>query len=145
MLQKTFAEAPEMSAGWLSDKTYVVAKEDFTTGKLVTGATPTVWLEFTSRITWPGPEYHLIGGPVEERRRLGVRGFAHDSIKIEFPKAFDLAWKRLKETNAGDKFASRVDLYWVLYPGAKEPLYQFTTNLHSVISVGAYTGEVNGP
>jgi hypothetical protein len=133
--------APMMSQTFYSNNGIFTKKEDICLEKSDSGAHPDVWLQFTSKVYWPGPNYELQGGPIEIQPRLGIRGISIGSIKVDINEACDKAFDLLRQTNGGDKFVRTIDLYWVLYPGAEEPLYHFTTNVNNVITVGAYTGK----
>ncbi len=147
MSERTWQAAPTMLEEYFAKDSIFLQKEDIVREELTTGATDKVWLQFTTNWKWPGPEVKLEGGPCEVKPRHGLRAIPFDSTKVAIEKAFEIAWKRLMETDGGDKFAGTITLYWPMSmpQTAKEPWYTFTTNIHNVIHVGAFTGEVSGP
>ncbi|MCV6589328.1 MAG: hypothetical protein OIF57_09895 [Marinobacterium sp.] len=147
MSQETWKAVPTMSEEYFSENSVFLKVEDICREEMVTRATDEAWLKFTSNWSWPGPETRLLGGPVEVAPTIGTRPIPSGSIEVDIQAAFEKAQKRLHETNGGDKFIGTIQLSW---PGGApnictEPFYTFTTNLHNVIHVGAYTGEVTGP
>lgn len=141
----TAVYAPLMDEKYTSATRTFSKVEDISELKRTSGATDHTWLVFTETVSWPGPEYRLVGGPAEIPARLGIRGIPFDQINVDIKEAFQLAADLLHRANCGDKFVGSIDLYWPLTaPGlCPEPNYVFTTNCESVISVGAFTGNVH--
>jgi len=142
MSELLWKAAPTMTEEYFSGNGFFTKVEDTKTSELTTGATDKTWLKFTLLWTWPGPITKLYGGPAEIPPRLGIRAIPYGSIKVDYQKAFALAWERLKKINGGNVFAGSISMYWVLSPECKEPLYHFQTELGNLITVGAYSGEV---
>ena len=147
MSEQTWKAVPTMTEEYFSESSVFEKVEDISKEELITRATDEVWLKFTSKWTWPGPEVRLIGGPSEVEPRMGIRAIPYGSIKVDIEKALEIALERLRKTNGGDKFIGSINLYWPLTAPsvAPEPYYTFTTNVNNVIHVGAYSGEVTGP
>ncbi|KDM90378.1 hypothetical protein EA58_16745 [Photobacterium galatheae] len=134
-----------MDETYTSSKSTIHCIEDLDQVFRTSGASAKTWLVFTNKITWPGPEYHLVGGPQEIPARVGIRGIDIEKIAIDISQAFQLASDLLHRTNCGDAFVGAIDLYWPLVaPGlCPEPNYYFTTNCNSIITVGAFTGNTH--
>lgn len=137
--------APLMEAVYTSPSRTFKRVEDINEVKRTSGATDHVWLVFTNKITWPGPEYHLQGGPAEIPARLGIRGIPIEDIKVDIQEAFKLALDKLHQMNCGDQFIGNINLYWPLTaPGLNpEPCYMFTVSCYTLITVGAFSGNVH--
>ncbi|CAM1367389.1 conserved hypothetical protein [Tenacibaculum litopenaei] len=137
--------APLMDEVFSSKSRVFKTIEDIDQVKRTSGATNETWLVFTSKVTWPGPQYHLQGGPQEIPARVGIRGIPIDKIKVDITEAFELAANVMHRTNCGDTFVGTIDLFWPLTaPGLNpEPSYVFTTNCNNTITVGAFTGNVH--
>jgi hypothetical protein len=142
MSEMLWKAAPTMLEEYFSNTGFFKQIEDTSRSEVTTGATDTVWLKFTINWHWPGPIKKLYGGPVELQPRLGIRQIPYATVKVDYEKAFPLAWERMKKINGGNMFAGPVSMYWVLSPEVKEPVYHFQTELGVLITVGAYTGEV---
>lgn len=147
MSKRTWDAVPTMTEEYFPKNDVFEKIEDIIKEEMVTAATDDVWLKFTSDWTWPGPQVKLVGGPAEIKPRVGIQAIPFDSVKVDIVKAFSLADERLKQTNGGDKFIGAIMLYWPLVGRevAPEPIYVFTTNMKNTITIGAYSGEVNGP
>lgn len=145
MSKLSWKAAPTMSESYYSRNSIFKCVEDICKEEMLTGATDDKWLQFTTEWTWPGPVTRLIGGPKEINPLVGIRPIPFESIKVDIIEAFKIAEKRLKETNGGNMFIGRIQLYWINYYLEEEPYYCFTTELHNMIKVSAYSGKVEGP
>ncbi|MCJ8292052.1 MAG: hypothetical protein HRT58_19400 [Crocinitomicaceae bacterium] len=141
----TAVYAPLMDEVYTSKTRTFRKVEDISGVKRTSGATDNTWLVFTNTVTWPGPKYHLVGGPLEIPARDGIRGIPLDKIKVDIVEAFKLASDVLHRINCGDEFVGTINMYWPLTaPGLNpEPYYMFTINCLTVITVGAFTGNVH--
>lgn len=72
--------------------------------------------------------------------RVGIRPWPPEKVKVSIEKAIDI----FKSMNCGDKFVGKITLYWPVTPQCPEPFYEFTSNTHCVIHIGAFTGKVTG-
>ena len=145
MSKQSWQAVPTMSETYYSYNGIFEKVEDICKEEMVTQATDKCWLKFTTEWYWPGPVTRLIGGPIEIQPVVGIRPIPFGSIRIDIEEAFKIAHKRLMETDGGDKFIGTIQMYWVNYYLSEEPYYVFTTNVHNLIKVGAYSGKVSGP
>ena len=100
------------------------------------------WWEVNIWYLWPGPK-ETMAAPQKISRRLGIRVIPFDKT-ISIEKAFDIAWKRLMETNCGSYFVGEITLYWPLTPACPAPAYHFQTDIDNWMSVDAFTGDIKG-
>jgi hypothetical protein len=114
--------------------------EDLYRSQEVIMATPTTWLKFTKRWTWPGPYIYLDGEAEAVSPWVGIKKIYEQDITVDIRQAFSIAWEFLQITGS-DCFNGSIMFDWE--PEFDEPLYKFRFGPDGIVFVGAFTGGVS--